>query len=211
MAGTTVDEGGIVYESLRQAMNAYDLKVSEEEMGPWHGAQKIEVISHFVQSRRVNSAIIPLIDKEFQQIASNAYFGEAKNISLIHPNLLKYFDELRRNGIKVGFNTGYPRYIQERLLDSLNFRPHIDAYVSSQDVVMGRPSPYMVFHLMEKTLVQDVKRVAKVGDTVNDIKEGINAGCGLVIGVESGADTAEELMKAGAHYVVKNVTDIKLE
>jgi phosphonatase-like hydrolase len=194
--------------------NHYGLEVTVQEMGPWHGAQKIEVISHFVKdrSRTQETDLIPKVDNEFQRIASEAYFGPGKkNISLIHPNLLNYFDQLRANGVKVGLNTGYPRKIQDGLLDTLNFRPHIDAHVSAQDVALGRPSPYMVFRLMEKTLVQDVKKVAKVGDTVNDILEGKNAGCGLVIGVLSGADSKEELLRAGADFVVGNVTELALE
>jgi len=42
----------------------------------------------------------------------------------------------------------------------------------------------------------DVSRVAKVGDSTRDIEEGKNAGCGLVIGVLSGADTEAQLMAA---------------
>ena len=52
----------------------------------------------------------------------------------------------------------------------------------------------------------DVKRVCKVGDSVRDIQEGRNAGCGLVVGVLSGADSYQELMDAGAHMVCDRVT-----
>lgn len=37
--------------------------------------------------------------------------------------------------------------------------------------------------------VMDVSRVAKIGDSARDIQMGKNAGCGLVIGVLSGADS----------------------
>ena len=52
----------------------------------------------------------------------------------------------------------------------------------------------------------NVKRVCKVGDSVRDIQEGRNAGCGLVVGVLSGADSYQELMDAGAHMVCDRVT-----
>ena len=51
-----------------------------------------------------------------------------------------------------------------------------------------------------------MKRVCKVGDSVRDIQEGRNAGCGLVVGVLSGADSYQELMDAGAHMVCDRVT-----
>eukprot|EP01126_Amoeba_proteus_P023689 TRINITY_DN2378_c0_g1_i3.p1 TRINITY_DN2378_c0_g1~~TRINITY_DN2378_c0_g1_i3.p1 ORF type:complete len:252 (+),score=26.67 TRINITY_DN2378_c0_g1_i3:168-923(+) len=212
MAGTTVDEGGIVYSALRSAMNQHGLAVKEEEMDPWHGAQKIEVITHFANDRGVKdvASLIPLIDTDFQKIASEAYFGEGKeNITVIHPTLFSFFDNLRSNGIKVALNTGYPRKIQDGLLDNLKMRPHIDSFISAQDVRCGRPSPFMIFHLMEKNNVQDVRKVAKVGDTVNDVLEGKNAGCGLVVGVLSGADKREQLIAAGADLVLNNVTELK--
>ena len=62
---------------------------------------------------------------------------------------------------------------------------------------------------MEQTGIMDVRQVAKVGDSVNDIKEGLNAGCSLVVGVCSGADSRETLQAAGAHLVVNNVTDLQ--
>lgn len=49
MAGTTIQEGGVVYKTLRLSMQEYGLKVAEEEMCPWHGAKKEAVIEHFVR------------------------------------------------------------------------------------------------------------------------------------------------------------------
>ena len=40
MAGTTVEEHGLVYKVLREAMVEHGLSVSEHEMRPWHGAAK---------------------------------------------------------------------------------------------------------------------------------------------------------------------------
>ena len=42
---------------------------------------------------------------------------------------------------------------------------------------------------MERHGIKNVKSVAKVGDTLIDCNEGKNAGCGLTIGVLSGADS----------------------
>ncbi|KOO21276.1 3-hydroxyisobutyrate dehydrogenase [Chrysochromulina tobinii] len=52
MAGTTVDEGGLVYIVLRESMNAAGLEVSEADMHPWHGAAKEEVVAHFAAKQR---------------------------------------------------------------------------------------------------------------------------------------------------------------
>ena len=56
----------------------------------------------------------------------------------------------------------------------------VDGKVSSYDVREGRPAPYMIFKMMHDLDSSDVRRVAKVGDTVRDIQEGRNAGAFLL-------------------------------
>merc|ERR1719261_57830 len=47
MAGTVVEEGGIVYETLQRVMIEDGLNVPDDAMDPWHGAKKEAVIEHF--------------------------------------------------------------------------------------------------------------------------------------------------------------------
>merc|ERR1711981_1069923 len=98
--------------------------------------------------------------------------------------------------------------IQKGLVEKLGFDKVVDGYISSYDVAEGRPYPYMIHRLMERLKIENVRRVCKVGDSVRDIEEGRNAGCGLVVGVLSGADGYESLMAAGADIVVDCVTDL---
>ena len=49
MAGTTVEEGGMVYETLREVMIADGLTVTEDDMHAWHGAKKEAVLEHFAR------------------------------------------------------------------------------------------------------------------------------------------------------------------
>lgn len=50
--------------------------------------------------------------------------------------------------------------------------------------------------------------VAKIDDTLNDMKEGRNAGCGLDIGVLSGKEDKKTLLKCG-DVVINKITDLK--
>ena len=45
----------------------------------------------------------------------------------------------------------------------------------------------MIMDLMMRLKIYDPRNVVKIGDTSNDILEGLNANCGLSIGVLSGA------------------------
>lgn len=212
MAGTVVQEGGLVYQTLRKCMVDDGIEVSEEAMHPWHGAKKEAVIEHFAkQSGTPDSEMeerVVRIGDNFVNSIEDAYFAEASPIDHVQDGLIGYFKELKKAGIKIGFDTGYPPNIQQGLINKLGFDKVADAYVSSYQVADGRPYPYMIYHIMEKTHVMDVRRVCKVGDSVRDIEEGRNAGCGLVVGVLSGADNFDDLMGAGADLVCEFATDL---
>jgi beta-phosphoglucomutase-like phosphatase (HAD superfamily) len=42
MAGTTVDEGGLVYKALTSVLDDAGIIWTQEEFDKWHGANKIE-------------------------------------------------------------------------------------------------------------------------------------------------------------------------
>ena len=51
----------------------------------------------------------------------------------------------------------------------------------------------MIFRAMEATGVTDVRAVAVAGDTVVDLRAGMNAGCAIVAGVATGKLTHADL------------------
>lgn len=61
-----------------------------------------------------------------------------------------------------------------------------DFYITPDETnSFGRPYPYMIYRNMEALKLTAPWKVVKVGDTISDIKEGINAGVwsvGVVIG-----------------------------
>ena len=195
-------------------MNDDGLKVSEEDMHPWHGAKKEAVIEHFAldqgtKPEEVEERVNKIADA-FLDGVTEAYFSESSKVRHITPELPIYLRSLRAAGVKVALDTGYPANIQGALVQRLGFDDTevVDAYISAYEVPEGRPYPYMVHRLMERTGIMDVRRVCKVGDSCRDMEEGRNAGCGLVVGVTSGADTAEDLLASGADLIAEYVTDL---
>ena len=85
-------------------------------------------------------------------------------------------------------------------MSHLKLHEHVDDYVCADDVEFGRPSPSMILKLMKDNNIYEPNQVIKVGDTYNDILEGINANCFLSVGVLTGADDNYTLKKA--HYIV---------
>jgi phosphonatase-like hydrolase len=117
---------------------------------------------------------------------------------------------LKAAGIKVFVDTGFDRPIVDALLQRMAWEKNklIDGSVTSDEVAHGRPHPDLIFRAMELAGVSDVKRVAKVGDTVSDLGEGTAAGCGWVIGITSGAFTKEQLSAVPHTHLINRIPDV---
>jgi phosphonatase-like hydrolase len=117
---------------------------------------------------------------------------------------------LKAAGIKVFVDTGFDRPIVDALLQRMAWEKNklIDGSVTSDEVAHGRPHPDLIFRAMELAGVSDVKRVAKVGDTASDLGEGNAAGCGLVIGITTGAFTREQLLLTPHTHLISQIPEV---
>lgn len=222
MAGTTVEEGGLVYKTLYNTLKSFNYDIDKKEIKSWHGLNKYHVLDRYIlkeldakQCKQCKGNCFKYtsnkkkhdVYKTFESKLTSEYFHTDK-LSLIDDNLPDMMNKLRENNIKVGLNTGYPKDIQQSIIDKLNMEEFIDSYVSSQDVEYARPYPFMIYKLMEMNKIASPSQVIKVGDTSNDILEGLNAGCYKSIGVLTGAETREELYESGANIVLDSVMDL---
>ena len=207
MAGTIINEGGIIYDAIYKTLDNMGYNPSKSDKESWYGRDKKEVLRKCIEKKHRSKVDIDLLtqkaEKNLIQELENMYFKK-DNISLM-PNTMNVINEIRFNNINVALNTGYPKEMQEKILDHFNLRSNIDAYISSDQVGIGRPFPYMIYNLMEQCNVYDPKVVVKVGDTKNDILEGKNANIGLTIAVLSGAGNMEDFSKH-ANFIVKDIS-----
>ncbi len=205
MAGTIVNEKGLIYKAIHDTLITMGVRnINTNDINAWYGRDKSEVIRTYL-SKNID---IQQAEKLLISNLREQYFDNSQ-AQLIDNELFDFFDKLRINNIKVCLNTGYSKKFQNELISHFNISPHIDDYISSEEVTVGRPYPYMIYKLMERNYIMSPKNVMKIGDTTNDIKEGINAGCGQTIGVLSGASERHKLINAGADAVIKKVTDLK--
>jgi phosphonoacetaldehyde hydrolase len=146
------------------------------------------------------------------------------------PGVLEATGELRKRGVRIAANTGYNREMTEIVLREAQRQGFVpDAAACATDVPKGRPAPWMIFALMQRLDVFPPAAVVKIGDTVPDIEEGLNAGAwtvgvartGNLIGLTEAeiaalpATRLESLLqaargrlrRAGAHYVIDSIAD----
>jgi len=144
------------------------------------------------------------------------------------PGLFDFVDGMRERGIKIGTCTGYTAPMMEALVPAAakqGYRP--DAIVCASDVPKGRPSPFMCYLNALKLGIYPFAAMAKIGDTLSDIEEGINAGMWTIGLTQSGNELGlaekeisrmprneldtrlleieSRYRQTGAHYVVKGI------
>jgi len=205
IAGTTVHDDGQVPEAFQTALAEYGVQVDEEQLRSVRGASKREAIKRLLPDTPGNELRSVDAYYRFCRILIARFEANVRPVE----GALDCFRRLRSQNVKVALNTGFGRDITNLLLKVLDWHKEVDAVVCGDDVIQGRPAPYMIFHSMEKTGVFDVRRVANVGDTALDLKAAHYACVRWNIGVCSGAHTQEVLERDPHTHIISSVADLQ--
>ena len=216
MRNTLYKDNNILYKSLEQVFHKFGFKPTEREMTNWKRKDYRSILKPFIWEHifqnpycRHDLGIYKDIEDVFESTLMENYFVE-KNVKYIDQNLPFFCKNLQSQNIKICTNTDLSINIQSKLVHYLHLHEFIDDWISSENVKKGKPYPYMIHSMLEKHNIQSVKNVIKIGDSILDMKEGKNAGCGLVVGVLSGEFNEKELIDNGADVVYKSIIDFKL-
>ena len=213
LAGTTVKDNKDVHRVLQQALARFDVSISIEDANAVMGIPKPVAIRALLEKRNNGLRAISqewieeihhvFVESMIEFYKTNSGVGEKEGVS-------DTFRKLKENKLKVVVDTGFDRQIVDPLLARLGWveKNLIDASVTSDEVANGRPHPDLIFKAMQLVGVTDVSQVAKVGDTASDLQEGTAAGCGLVIGITTGAFSEDELRKEKHSHLIKDVPSL---
>lgn len=147
------------------------------------------------------------------------------------PGALDTVARLRADGLKIGSTTGYTRGMMDIVIPEARKKGYSpDSVVTPNEVRAGRPYPWMCYQNAQNLGVYPLEAIVKVGDTISDIEEGLNAGMwsiGIIKGgSELGLSEAEvaalsqteleakmnavkvRFMNAGAHDVIDSIADL---
>lgn len=240
-AGTSVDYGCFA------PLNAF-LKVFSEEKGiaityrqarePM-GLLKIDHIKAILSMPEVSEQFRNRFGREWNtddvnemyQSFEKHLFASLSDFTTPIPGVVETMQQLREAGMKIGSTTGYTAKMMKVVRPgAARLGYEVDNLVTPDDVPAGRPAPYMIYKNMIDLAIPSVDRVVKVGDTIADIKEGVNAkvcSIGLITGsnemglteAEYKAMPADELLRmkqdvrqrmlaAGADYVLDSITEL---
>ena len=236
-AGTTMDYGcyapAVVFvEVYRRQGVQITMEEAREPMGA-HKKVHIRKISQIpavakrweeAHGRPCTEDDVEAMFKEFVplQIACLADYAD------LIPGTLEALEKFRQRGLKIGSTTGYTGEMMTLLLGEAEKRGYVpDSTVCATDVPAGRPEPWMCLRNAEHLQIYPPEAIVKIGDTLPDIEEGLNAGMWTIglakTGNEVGLNEEElealapedlerrlararkRMAQSGAHYVVDGI------
>jgi phosphoglycolate phosphatase len=206
MAGTTVTDDGLVLHAFDEAASAVGVPASGEVRDAARtyvrdtmGQSKIEVFRHlFGTEDRAQQA-----NATFEQVYTASIDSGVAEV----PGAADAITRLRQAGVKVALTTGFSPATQQRIIDALGWQDIADLVLAPGDGGRGRPYPDLILNSLLRTGIDDVAKVAVLGDTSSDVLSGLRAGASIVAGTLTGAHDAEALNAAGATHVVASVAD----
>lgn len=219
MAGTTVNEDNLVYKTVRDSINQ-SLRSAD------HSDKQVnlDLCLEYGAGKEKSKAIYDILntlefsDAEIESLTSTAFatFKDSLATAYNQDTLAEFegmsdlFEQLKNNGRHVVLNTGYDSKTANKILTILGWSvgSQVDALVTADDVDNGRPAPDMITLAMKQFNIEDSQLVLKAGDSGIDIEEGQNTGCGLVVGVLSGAQNEQQLAKYQPDVILNKLTDL---
>lgn len=206
MAGTTVADDGTVDAAFDAALTDGGLRVgtpardaADRVVAETMGQSKIEVFT------RVLGAGAARANTVFEQTYRQSV---ARGEIVALPGAADTLSRLRDVGVRICLTTGFSAGTRDLVLESLDWGTAVDLALCPADAGRGRPWPDMVWLAMLRLGAGSVAEVLVAGDTPSDVRSGLAAGAGAVLGVLSGAGSASDLAAAGAHRVLPDVTSL---
>jgi phosphoglycolate phosphatase len=203
MAGTTVTDGGLVEAAFLDAMAAVGIAAEDPRMD-----ERLDVVRRTMgQSKIVVFRRLLDGDEAAAQAALGAFEAsvrrriDAGQVAPL-PGVEDAFTALRSTGCRICLTTGFSADTQRAIIEHLGWADRVDLVRCPDERYRGRPHPDLVLGAVLELGLDDVRRVAVVGDTDNDLRSGWGAGAGLVIGVLTGAHDRPTLEAAPHTHVV---------
>jgi phosphonoacetaldehyde hydrolase len=239
-AGTTVDFGSLApTRTLQRVFEEFGVSLDESDARRDMGLPKRDHIARIFSIERVRTAWklshgAPPVEADIGRVYERFVplqldcLGE---YSQVIEGIPEAVERIRSRDLRIGTTTGYTRAMLDFLVARSGHAGFVpDVSLSPEDVGAGRPHPFMIFENAVRLQVYPLAGIVKIGDTVADIHEGLNAGTWSVGVVKTGnliglskADlealpkkelasrvesARRQLEKAAAHYVVDTMDEL---
>lgn len=239
-AGTTVDFGCFAPAGVfKQVFKDEGVEITDPEARGPMGLNKRDHIRTISKMPRVAAEWMAIkktecteadIDRLFENFIPRQLEIIPRYAQLV-PDVLDAQRYLRENSIKIGTTTGYNKEMMDLLVPlaaKQGYKP--DSVICANDVPAGRPAPWMAIKSAMDMQMYPLEALIKIGDTISDIEEGLNAGMWSVGVVMSSnelglslkqiddmeetelngrcAAVRKKMLEAGAHFVIDTLNEM---
>lgn len=207
---TSVSDNGLYIESLESAFYTEGIITNGINKSIVAGKRVIDAIKDLYMDIMLevpDNNVVRNIYTDFKHKINSAY--DSQQVSLLNgTNSFLYF--LQKKGIKSVIVSDLDRFTSIKILHRLGIyvERDIDMLVTSDMVVNSKPSSAMIDYALEHYKIKPGDCIT-VGDSINDVKAGKNAGVRASVGVVTGAHTYTELQQNDADYVVSELGELQ--
>jgi len=166
-------------------------------------------------NEEIRKAIINYIKKQTPELTEQFICNLVKNKWIQMPisndhiqqsgNIHSVCALLKERNIKIAISTSDDRKTTMNIIKLFKLQTYIDIVICGDDPISNKPSPEPIWKICGKLGIQ-LSETMMVGDTICDINTGLNAKCGYVLGVLSGAHDSNDL--ENADEILKNINGI---
>ena len=185
-AGTVVDFGSFAPTQIFvEAFSEFGVAVSLEEargpmgMGKWDHIRTLCDIPEIAERYKATFGRTPT-DEDVTEIYERFMPLQIEKIaehSALIPGALEVIADLRKEGIKIGSCSGYPKVVMDKVVELAEKNGYVaECVIATDEVPNGRPYPAQSLENVIRLGISDVAACIKVDDTWPGIVEGRSAG-----------------------------------
>lgn len=226
MAATTVDDTidgcPLVLQSFADSFRLAGITLPWEVLNAQRGKDKVEVFRSLLASEKgvAGEALAQMT----QHLLTHFTEQLLRNVSRLRemPGATTALQRLKQHGLFIALGSGFPLPVTQAIAQHLGWRSAglVDYVTCGEAAGGGRPQPHMLHCAMQAAGLLpadspiehalpgiDYGQMLKVGDTVQDVAEGLQVGA-LTLAVTSGTQSAATLAKAGPAAVLPSIAEV---
>jgi phosphoglycolate phosphatase len=205
MAGTVMRDDGTVIDAFATALRAVGVDGQRFEVAMDYAHKTMGLSKRVVfKAQLADDDVVEQALAAFDA-AIEAAIGQGRRTEI--PGARGALAALRAAGITVCLTTGFTDKVQRAVIEHLGWDEVTDFFIAPSETVRGRPYPDMVLCAFLRAGLDDVREVAVVGDTANDLWSGHRAGASVVAGVLTGSHDRAELERAPHTHILASIVD----
>lgn len=199
------DIDGTLLDTREYILSAYEYSLQKNGVPVPDRSQIAAQIGHRIEE--IYSIIAPNTNLEKLISDHIEYQINKKHLIKSYNGALETVRAIRKEGPKIVLWTGRRAHVVETLRYAGFTEDTYDMLVDASMVSIGKPNPEGMILGLDYIGVLPYNSIM-VGDAAVDIEAGKNAKSALTVGVTGGFGTREELINAGADYIVDSLAEI---